>query len=54
MDIQVVDEADLPIKAVFPKKSIFTMIGFIVGLLISIIYSYKKYTRAYKYVKKME
>lgn len=46
MDIQIIDEANLPKKEAFPKKSIFLVAGFFLGILISIFYSFLLYKKA--------
>lgn len=38
MDIQIVDEADLPKRPSAPKKLIITIIGGIVGVMLSLVY----------------
>lgn len=47
MDIQIVDPANLPDeeKPSFPKKKIFAIAGFIIGLIVSLIYSMVLYKR---------
>lgn len=47
MDIQIVDPANLPDeeKPSFPKKKIFAIAGFIIGLIVSLIYSMMLYKR---------
>lgn len=47
MDIQIVDPANLPDeeKPSFPKKKIFAVAGFIIGLIVSLIYSMVLYKR---------
>ncbi len=45
MDIQIIDEASLPKKACFPKKSIFMLVGFFLGLLISLVLILKTYIK---------
>lgn len=47
MDIQIVDPANLPRedKPSFPKKKIFAVAGFIIGLIVSLIYSMVLYKR---------
>ena len=47
MDIQVVDPADLPFaeRPAWPRKKIIVLVGFGIGILISLVYSlilYKK------------
>ena len=43
MDIQVVDTPELPKKPVAPKKALITIIGFVIGVMISSVYALKKY-----------
>lgn len=47
MDIQIVDPANLPDeeKPSFPQKKIFAIAGFIIGLIVSLIYSMVLYKR---------
>ena len=47
MDIQVVDAANLPRedKPSFPKKSIFAVTGMLLGIIISLFYSFVLYKR---------
>lgn len=47
MDIQIIDAADLPDEdePVFPKKLLFTVIGFVLGCMISFGYSLVMYKR---------
>ncbi len=47
MDIQIIDEADLPDEdePVFPKKKLFTAIGFVLGCMISFGYGLVMYKR---------
>lgn len=47
MDIQIVDPANLPDeeKPSFPKKKIFAIAGFIIGVIVSLIYSMMLYKR---------
>ncbi|MGM9580574.1 MAG: GumC family protein [Anaerovibrio sp.] len=47
MDIQVVDAANLPRedKPSFPKKSIFAVTGMLLGVIISILYSFVLYKK---------
>lgn len=47
MDIQIIDAADLPDEdePVFPKKILFTVIGFVMGCMISFGYSLVMYKR---------
>ncbi len=45
MDVQVVDDADYPIKASFPKKSIFMILGFLIGCFVSVGYVIRKYVK---------
>ena len=47
MDIQIIDAADLPDEdePVFPKKILFTVIGFVLGCIISFGYSLVMYKR---------
>lgn len=45
MDIQIIDSANLPNQPSGPRKKLITMIGFIIGYLISFAYGllvYKK------------
>lgn len=47
MDIQVIDPANLPDedKPVFPRKKLFVAIGFVLGCVISFVYSLIMYKR---------
>ncbi|SDO97351.1 GumC family protein [Selenomonas ruminantium] len=45
MDVQIVDEADLPKSPAFPNKMLFSVIGFLLGVMMSFGYCLKQYRR---------
>ena len=45
MDIQIVDSADLPKEPAAPNKKIIVMLGMLVGIIISVIFSLLIYKR---------
>lgn len=47
MDIQIVDQANLPLKPIWPKKALFLLIGFLFGCIVSSIYLIKAYRREF-------
>lgn len=49
MDIQIIDSADLPDidKPAAPKKGLITLIGLLLGVIISLVYSFYLYGKTY-------
>ncbi len=45
MDIQIVDQANLPLKPIWPKKALFLLVGFLFGCIVSSVYLIKAYRR---------
>ena len=45
MDIQIVDQANLPLKPIWPKKALFLLVGFLFGCIVSSAYLIKAYRR---------
>lgn len=47
MDIQIIDVPNLPYEnhPFFPKKSIFALVGLVLGCFTSFVYSYRKYRK---------
>lgn len=48
MDIQIIDSADLPEKPSAPRKKMITAIGFLIGLMMSVLYGLLQYKREEK------
>lgn len=47
MDIQVIDDADLPVRPYGPNKRLISLIGLVVGIMLSFIYVVALYIRSY-------
>ena len=45
MDIQIIDAANLPQSHVYPKKKRFAMVGALIGVLLSLVYSGWQYRK---------
>lgn len=45
MDIQIVDEADMPKKPAFPNKTLIAIIGLVIGMMLSFMYVVVLYSR---------